>query len=78
MVIDRCTTTCLLVYLAGTWESYALVFQGLISLDLASHYFQMYATLAMGGGDSHKEVDAGRSWLLNFYYGNKVCGVEVG
>ncbi|KAK5128964.1 hypothetical protein LTR85_000297 [Meristemomyces frigidus] len=55
MVTDRCTTTCLLVFLATAKPAYSWIFQGLISLDLASHYMHMYATLAMGGaGESHK------------------------
>jgi CDP-diacylglycerol--inositol 3-phosphatidyltransferase len=66
MVTDRCTTACL------------IVFQGLISLDLASHYIHMYATLSMGGqGQSHKAVDKARSWILNLYYTNKVCSPEI-
>ena len=75
MVTDRCTTTCLLVFLASAMPGYAMVFQLLISLDLASHYVHMYATLSMGGsGSSHKNVDAQRSWLLHLYYSNKVGG----
>ncbi|KAI9681091.1 MAG: CDP-diacylglycerol-inositol 3-phosphatidyltransferase [Caeruleum heppii] len=71
MVTDRCTTTCLLVFLSSAWPRWSLVFQGLISLDLASHYMHMYATLVMGGkGESHKKVDEGRSYLLNLYYSN--------
>jgi len=73
MVTDRCTTACLLVFLASAWPRWAILFQGLISLDLASHYVHMYATLSMGGsGQSHKQVDKSRSWLLNQYYTNKV------
>ncbi|TVY32040.1 CDP-diacylglycerol--inositol 3-phosphatidyltransferase [Lachnellula subtilissima] len=72
MVTDRCTTSCLIVFLASAWPRYALVFQGLISLDLASHYVHMFATLSMGGsGQSHKAVDASRSKILNLYYTNK-------
>ena len=75
MVTDRCTTTCLLVFLATAKPAYSMIFQGLISLDLASHYMHMYATLAMGGqGESHKNVSAERSWLMNKYYTNKVVG----
>jgi CDP-diacylglycerol--inositol 3-phosphatidyltransferase len=48
------------------------MFQGLISLDLASHYIHMYTSLVMGGSQSHKVVDKKRSWLLNLYYSNKV------
>lgn len=74
MVTDRCTTTCLLVFLATAKPAYSMIFQGLISLDLASHYMHMYATLAMGGsGESHKNVSASRSRIMNLYYTNKVC-----
>ncbi|KAI1453807.1 CDP-alcohol phosphatidyltransferase-domain-containing protein [Annulohypoxylon moriforme] len=72
MVTDRCTTSCLLVFLSSAFPRWAIVFQGLISVDFASHYTHMYATLAMGGSDSsHKNVDKSRSWLLNLYYTNK-------
>lgn len=73
MVTDRCTTSCLLVFLSSAFPRWSLVFQLLISLDLASHYMHMYATLVMGDSDSHKQVDKSRSWLLNLYYTNKVC-----
>lgn len=73
MVTDRCTTACLLVFLSSAWPRWALLFQGLISLDLASHYMHMYATLAMGNaGQSHKKVDESRSRILNLYYSNNV------
>ncbi|KAI0406975.1 CDP-diacylglycerol-inositol 3-phosphatidyltransferase-like protein PIS [Xylaria palmicola] len=73
MVTDRCTTSCLLVFLSSAFPRWAIIFQGLISLDFASHYIHMYATLAMGGSaESHKNVDKSRSWLLNLYYTNKV------
>ncbi|KAJ2997145.1 hypothetical protein NUW58_g749 [Xylaria curta] len=73
MVTDRCTTSCLLVFLSSAFPRWAIVFQGLISLDFASHYIHMYATLAMGGSaESHKNVDKSRSWLLNLYYTNKL------
>lgn len=73
MVTDRCTTACLLVFLASAFPRWSLVFQGLISLDLASHYMHMYATLSMGGsGQSHKKVDESRSWILKQYYSNNV------
>ena len=73
MVTDRCTTTCLLVFLSSAWPRWSIVFQGLISLDLASHYMHMYATLTMSGGEqSHKKVDSSRSKILHLYYTNKV------
>lgn len=76
MVTDRCTTACLLVFLASAFPRWSIVFQGLISLDLASHYMHMYATLSMGGsGQSHKAVDESRSWVLKMYYSNNVSRV---
>lgn len=73
MVTDRCTTACLLVFLSSAWPRWAIVFQGLICLDMASHYMHMYATLSMGGSSqSHKKVDATRSWVLYQYYTSKV------
>lgn len=78
MVTDRCTTACLLVFLSSAWPRWALLFQGLISLDLASHYMHMYATLTMAGsGQSHKKVDQSRSRILYLYYNNKVCGLKL-
>lgn len=38
----RCTTACLLCYLAAVYPTYALVFQFLIALDVSSHYMHMY------------------------------------
>lgn len=79
MVTDRCTTACLLVFLASAFPRWSIVFQGLISVDLASHYMHMYATLVMGGkGDSHKKVDKSRSYILNLYYTNKVIAITLG
>jgi phosphatidylglycerophosphate synthase len=73
MVTDRCTTACLLVFLASAFPRWSIIFQVLISLDLASHYMHMYATLTMGGsGQSHKKVDESRSWVLKQYYSNNV------
>jgi CDP-diacylglycerol--inositol 3-phosphatidyltransferase len=72
MVTDRCTTACLLVFLASAWPRWSIVFQGLISLDLASHYMHMYASLSMGRGQSHKKVDSERSYILHLYYTNRV------
>lgn len=69
MVTDRCTTSCLIVFLASAFPRWSIIFQGLISLDLASHYMHMYATLSMGG-QSHKKIDQSRSKILNLYYSN--------
>ncbi|KAK1251127.1 hypothetical protein MKX07_005682 [Trichoderma sp. CBMAI-0711] len=72
MVTDRCTTSCLLVFLSSAFPRWAIIFQGLIALDFSSHYMHMYATLVVGGTDSsHKNIDKSQSWLLNLYYTNK-------
>ncbi|SPO05693.1 related to CDP diacylglycerol-inositol 3-phosphatidyltransferase [Cephalotrichum gorgonifer] len=72
MVTDRCTTACLIVFLSSAFPRWAILFQGLIALDLASHYMHMYATLVVGGvNTSHKNIDKSQSWLLNLYYTNR-------
>ncbi|KAH7015322.1 CDP-alcohol phosphatidyltransferase-domain-containing protein [Ilyonectria destructans] len=72
MVTDRCTTACLLVFLSSAFPRWAIIFQGLIALDLASHYMHMYATLVVSGSDSsHKNIDKSKSFVLNLYYTNK-------
>jgi len=71
MVTDRCTTACLLIYLSSAYPTYAVLFQFLVSLDLASHYMHMYAMMERGAG-SHKSVERRTSWLLNLYYTNNV------
>ncbi|KAG7535955.1 hypothetical protein FFLO_03553 [Filobasidium floriforme] len=67
MVTDRCTTSCLLCFLAAGYPRYALLFQGLISLDFASHYIHMYSSLATGS-TSHKTVKSDVSRILWYYY----------
>lgn len=71
MVTDRCTTSCLLMFLSCAFPRWTIIFQGLLSLDFASHYMHMYASLSMGTA-SHKNVDKSQSWLLKIYYTNKV------
>ncbi|KAJ1954906.1 phosphatidylinositol synthase 1 (CDP-alcohol phosphatidyltransferase1), partial [Linderina pennispora] len=55
MVTDRCTTTVLLTYLAQLYPKCALIFCLLISLDISSHYMQMYSQL-ITGKTNHKQV----------------------
>lgn len=71
MVTDRCATACLLVFLSTAKPALSMIFQLLISLDFASHYMHMYATLVMGGqGQSHKNVSS-KNRLMYLYYTNK-------
>lgn len=67
MVTDRCTTASLTCFLAVVYPRWCVVFQMLISLDLASHYMHMYAS-ASGGDSSHKQVGRESSKLLHWYY----------
>lgn len=78
MVTDRCTTTCLLCYLASAYPAYSLIFQFLISLDISSHYMQMYASLSTGS-TSHKAATYNSTILRLYYTNNKVLfGVCAG
>ncbi|KAF5330314.1 hypothetical protein D9619_005784 [Psilocybe cf. subviscida] len=67
MVTDRCTTSCLLCYLASAYPNYATVFQFLIALDFSSHYMHMYSSV-LTGSTSHKLVTSDVSWILWMYY----------
>ncbi|KAI9632844.1 CDP-alcohol phosphatidyltransferase-domain-containing protein [Dioszegia hungarica] len=71
MVTDRCTTACLLCFLAIAYKPWALLFQFLISLDFSSHYMHMYSSLATGS-TSHKTVTSDVSRILWLYYNNKI------
>lgn len=64
MVTDRASTTCLCVILAVFYPQYALGFTFLVTLDMFSHWYHMYASLLHGLG-SHKECT---NPILHFYY----------
>ena len=64
MVTDRSSTTCLCVVLAHFYPQYILGFTALVTLDMFSHWYHMYASLLLGLG-SHKTVS---NPLLRFYY----------
>ncbi|EDK47506.1 hypothetical protein LELG_05687 [Lodderomyces elongisporus NRRL YB-4239] len=70
MVTDRCATSSLIVYLAIIYPRFTVIWQLLVSLDLASHYIHMYGMLS-AGSLSHKNVEASQSKLLNLYYTNR-------
>ncbi|ORY05959.1 CDP-diacylglycerol--inositol 3-phosphatidyltransferase [Basidiobolus meristosporus CBS 931.73] len=71
MVTDRCTTTCLMCYLAQVYPKWSLLFQFLISLDLSSHYMHMYSTLS-SGVSSHKVISKKQNFILRAYYSNNL------
>ncbi|GMM51363.1 CDP-diacylglycerol--inositol 3-phosphatidyltransferase [Starmerella bacillaris] len=68
MVTDRCTTSSLICFLCVAYPQYVVLFQLLVSLDLASHYMHMYSTLS-SGATSHKKFET-KSKLLQLYYTN--------
>lgn len=71
MVTDRCTTACLLCYLAIDYPKFQLLFMFLITLDFSSHYMHMYSSLVTGSS-SHKKVTSDVSRILWLYYDSQV------
>ncbi|KAJ3433138.1 cdp-diacylglycerol--inositol 3-phosphatidyltransferase [Anaeramoeba flamelloides] len=69
MVIDRASTSCLFVVLSNVYPKWGVIFSCLISLDISSHFMQMYSAL-YSKKDSHKDPQ-GQNFLLRLYYGNK-------
>ncbi|XXG84661.1 hypothetical protein AAC387_Pa10g2130 [Persea americana] len=66
----KVSTACLLVILSHFYRP-AVVFLSLLSLDIASHWLQMYSTI-LAGKASHKDVKDSTNWLLKAYYGNQL------
>ncbi|EFJ50781.1 phosphatidylinositol synthase [Volvox carteri f. nagariensis] len=70
MVTDRLATTGLLLVVTMVYPQLHVVTICLIFLDVFSHWFQMYASLAVGA-TTHKDVKS-KSWLVRTYYGNRL------
>jgi CDP-diacylglycerol--inositol 3-phosphatidyltransferase len=79
MVTDRVATSCLVAVLCTLYPSWLLPLLSLLMLDIFSHWFQMYSTLA-AGAESHKDVRS-RSLVVRFYYSQRLfmgfCCVSV-
>ena len=84
MLTDRLSTACLLLVLSLLYPGYWGCFALLITLDIVSHWCQMYAKLAQGRS-SHK---GSSNPALHFYYtfpyallvfcvGNELCFVSL-
>ncbi|KAG7810751.1 hypothetical protein KL921_002379 [Ogataea angusta] len=71
MVTDRCSTCSLIVFLTRLYPNWFILWQMLISLDLASHYLHMYASIT-SGSKSHKSMKKDTSILLKLYYENRI------
>ncbi|GAQ84622.1 phosphatidylinositol synthase [Klebsormidium nitens] len=67
MVTDRVSTAGLLLVLSHLYKDYWLACLGLLVLDVASHWLQMYSTFLVSK-TSHKDVDARAFFLLRLYY----------
>jgi CDP-diacylglycerol--inositol 3-phosphatidyltransferase len=70
MVTDRVATSCLLAVLCTLYPRAQPALLALLMLDIFSHWFQMYATLAMGDA-THKDT-ASRSWVVRYYYTHRI------
>ena len=64
MVTDRASTTCLCVVLARYYPDLVVILTALVTIDMFSHWFHMYASLLIHSR-SHKTVT---NPLLAFYY----------
>jgi CDP-diacylglycerol--inositol 3-phosphatidyltransferase len=70
MVLDRVSTTALLVLLAKFYPAYTRWFIVLMLLDIVSHFLHVYSSL-LYGKRSHKTISTNQHWLLRLYYGYK-------
>eukprot|EP00808_Paulinella_micropora_P023128 g32248.t1 len=68
MVTDRTATTCLCILLGQLYPQFILVLTGLVTLDIFSHWAQMYASLS-AKKESHKD---NAHPLLRLYYSRKI------
>ncbi|GFR41771.1 hypothetical protein Agub_g2530 [Astrephomene gubernaculifera] len=70
MVTDRLATTGLLLVVTMMYPQLHVACISLIFLDIFSHWFQMYASLAVGA-TTHKDVRS-KSWLVRTYYSSRL------
>lgn len=71
MVTDRVSTAGLLVVLSHNYKSCFGLFLGLLALDIASHWLQMYS-MFLASKASHKDVADSKSKLLKAYYQHRM------
>ncbi len=70
MVLDRVSTTALLVILAKFYPAYTRWFMVVMLLDIVSHFLHIYSSL-LHGKRSHKTISTHQHWLLRLYYNSK-------
>nr|CAH8826922.1 unnamed protein product [Trichobilharzia regenti] len=71
MIVDRCSTMCLLGCLIYFYPSYMFFFQVVMIVDIASHWLHLHSSV-LSGSSSHKIVDLNSNQFLRLYYTNKV------
>lgn len=79
MLTDRLSTLGLLYVLSGDYQQqdlefgfplFRLTFLALISLDIASHWSQMFSTAILGAHHKGDDANTGRNFIVRLYYGN--------
>ncbi|CAH8458365.1 unnamed protein product [Heterobilharzia americana] len=71
MIVDRCSTMCLLGCLIYFYPSYMFFFQLSMVIDIASHWLHLHSSI-LSGSSSHKVIDLKSNPFLRLYYTNKV------
>jgi CDP-diacylglycerol--inositol 3-phosphatidyltransferase len=73
MVIDRISTSGLLMVLSNFYPEYFHVFVFLMMLDIGSHWLQTHSGFMDPNikNDNHKNLEEA-FWILNFYYKNRL------
>lgn len=69
--IDRMFVGCWMIVLTVLFPRLWLLFMFILSFDLMSHLFHLYASMQQGK-INHKEPDGHQSVLLRFYYSNRL------
>ena len=69
MVLDRASTTALLIILAHFYPTYIRFIIIMILIDMVSHFLYVYSSL-LRGQKSHKTISSHQDYLLKLYYGN--------
>lgn len=69
MITDKFSTPALCLTLSNKYNSYAVIFTGVLTLDIVSHYFHIQETL-LSGRVHHKTIESGKSIFLRLYYNN--------
>lgn len=74
---SRCTTSCLLCYLASAYPDFAVLFQLLIALDFSSHYMHMYRSVSLVHSAMGFLADGLRSSLVTGSISHKLVKSDV-